>query len=298
MEILVQVVLFLLLAKGSSLLLDSYYQLPPPKTQNGLKLVMRKKSFTEKLTDEAINPLINLLEPFIRISEEKEMKLKYSLARAGIKDTPKEYYARAIVMTIMALPLPAALFMMGLRQLVPVGFVLAGVIGYQQLSSYKSELKKKTELIEMGLPGFIRSILYKLNDSKSGVIKADLISIFQDYRRVANPVFAWDISTLIMEMQVKDIEVALRSFNNRLAIPEVGFLCNALIGLTRGEYQNETLSALAREMDIKSKENIRRELDKRPGKVMAACMPLFLVSFVAIGYVLIVAMTGGIADLA
>ncbi|QIB70754.1 hypothetical protein Ami103574_10795 [Aminipila butyrica] len=171
------------------------------------------------------------------------------------------------------------------------------MILYQQLTSYKTELKKKRNEIEMGLPGFIRSILYKLNDKKSGVIKADLISIFEDYLKVANPVFAWDISVLIMEMKAKDIEVAVRSFNNRLAIPEVGFLCNALIGLTRGEYQSETLASLAREMDIKSKENIKRELEKRPSKVLIACIPLFAISFLAIGYVMLQAMTGGLATL-
>lgn len=297
MKILLQITSFILLVKGGLLILNSYYNVPPKKAGNGLKLSVKKKSFMEKFTDEILEPLIKIAAPFIRISEEKESKLKYALARAGIKEKPKEYYAKALIITLMSLLIPIWLFVIGIYNMLPIGIFLSGVICYQQFTSYKSELKKKREAIEMGLPGFIRSILYKLNDKKSGVIKADLISIFEDYLKVANPVFAWDISILIMEMKAKDIEVALRGFNNRLAIPEVGFLCNALIGLTRGEYQNETLAALAREMDIKSKENIKRELDKRPRKVLIACVPLFVISFIAIGYVMLQAMTGGIATL-
>jgi hypothetical protein len=91
-------------------------------------------------------------------------------------------------------------------------------------------------------------------------------------------------------MKSKDVESALRNFNTRLGIPEVSFLCNALIGLTRGEHQNDALSNLAREIDIRSREQIRRELDKRPGKVFRACIPLIIVSFIAIGYTLIAAL--------
>lgn len=297
MKLLLQVISFFLIVKGGMLILDSIYKVPPAKTLNGLKLVVKKKTLAGRLTDEILDPLVRIVSPFIRLPEEKETKLKYSLARAGIKDTPKEYYARALILTALSFFIPAAIALIGIYGMIPVGLMIPGIVCYQQLTIHKSELKKKTEAIELGLPGFIRSILYKLNDSRTGVIKADLISIFEDYLKVANPVFAWDISVLIMEMKAKEIEVALRGFNNRLAIPEVGFLCNALIGLTRGEYQNETLAALAREMDIKSKENIKRELDKRPGKVIIACIPLFIISFLAIGYVMVKAMTGGFATL-
>ncbi|WP_246213129.1 hypothetical protein [Aminipila butyrica] len=295
--ILIQVISFLLIVKGGSLALDSYYYKPPAKALIGLKLSIKKKRFLDRFMEGFLQPMTKAAAPFIRLSEEREAKLKYALSRAGIKETPKEYYAKAIILAVLSLLLPAVLIVLGVKSLSLAGLILSGMILYQQLTSYKTELKKKRNEIEMGLPGFIRSILYKLNDKKSGVIKADLISIFEDYLKVANPVFAWDISVLIMEMKAKDIEVAVRSFNNRLAIPEVGFLCNALIGLTRGEYQSETLASLAREMDIKSKENIKRELEKRPSKVLIACIPLFAISFLAIGYVMLQAMTGGLATL-
>lgn len=298
MILLLKIVIVFLLVKRGELFLDNYYRLPPKKTRKALEFAaVRKKTITQKIMDELISPLAKIIEPFIKMSEAKESKLKHHLARAGIKERPKEYYSKAITSTLLLLPIPALLCFVGIIPLIPVSIILIALIFYSMITSYKEQLKKKKEAIEMGLPNFIRSILYKLNDSKAGVVKADLISIFDDYLKVANPVFAYDISILIMEMKAKDVEVALRSFNNRLAIPEVSFLCNALIGITRGEHQNETLSSLAREMDIKSKENIRRELDKRPSKVTYACIPLAFVALVAIGYVLVNAMMGGISNL-
>lgn len=90
------------------------------------------------------------------------------------------------------------------------------------------------------------------------MVQADLIQIFEDYLKVANSAFHYDIAILIMEMKSKDIETALRNFNERVGLAEVSF-ANALIGLNRGEHQGET-PALARDMDIKARENIRKVL--------------------------------------
>jgi hypothetical protein len=50
-------------------------------------------------------------------------------------------------------------------------------------------------------------------------------------------------------------------------------------------------------MDIKSREHIRRELEKRPGKVFRACIPLVVISFVTIFYVLISALISGFSSM-
>ena len=292
-----KVIFALLLYKFFLVLLDIIYRRPHKNANKAFeKAVRRKKSLGVKLMDGFITPVALLLEPFVYVSKDKEITLEYALKRAGINESPRLYYAKSFVAAALTVPLPVLLYVFGLNYLVPVGALMVVAIFYRQATGYKEILRQKREQIERLLPGFIRSILYRLNENREGLVKADLISIFENYLRVANPVFAYDVSVLIMEMKAKDVEPALRNFNNRLGIPEVNFLCNALIGITRGEHQGDILASLAREMDVKVKENIRRELDRRPGKVYRACIPLVAISFIAISYVLITAVMGGFSS--
>ena len=292
-----KVTFVLLLYKFFRLLLDIIYSRPHKNANKAFeKAVRRKKTMSERLMDGLITPLSLLIEPLVFISGEREITLSQQLRRAGIGDSPKLYYAKSIVAAALLIPVPVLLHISGMPYLVPAGALIVAAVFYRQATGYKAVLKQKREQIERLLPGFIRSILYRLNENREGLVKADLISIFENYLRVANPVFAYDVSVLIMEMKAKDVEPALRNFNNRLGIPEVNFLCNALIGITRGEHQGDILASLAREMDVKVKENIRRELDKRPGKVYRACIPLVFISFVAISYVLVTAVMGGFSS--
>ena len=69
------------------------------------------------------------------------------------------------------------------------------------MTDLKDKMKEKKNRIEIELPGFIRSILYKLDDikddSKRAVVQVDLIQIFEDYLKVASDVFHYDISVLV-----------------------------------------------------------------------------------------------------
>jgi len=280
------------------IILDYIYKLPSKKAAKAFaKAVVIRKTFAAVLRDSLISPLAALCEPLIMLDESKESKISASLERAGIKDPPKMYYAKALVTSLLLCPLPLIFYLFGMTLFVVTSMLLVIALFFYMTGSYKAVLKKKRLTLERVLPSFIRAVLYKLNERSAGIVKADLISIFESYLVVAHPVFTYDISVLIMEMKSKDTETALRNFNGRLGIPEVGFLCNALIGITRGEHQNDVLSNLAHEIDIKSKETIRRELEKRPGKVFRACIPLIAVSFIAIGYTLISALITGFSGM-
>jgi hypothetical protein len=151
-------------------------------------------------------------------------------------------------------------------------------------------MKEKKKRIDAELPGFVRSILYRLEDSRQNgsrtVVQADLIQIFEDYLKVASDAFREDVAILVTEMKAKNIEAALRSFNQRLGLIEVSFLVNALIGLHRGEHQGEALSYLARDMDIKAKEALRKRLDSLPRRVKIASIPLVAITVVSLFYVI------------
>jgi hypothetical protein len=89
-----------------------------------------------------------------------------------------------------------------------------------------------------------------------------------------------------MEMKAKNIETALRNFNERIGLAEVSFLVNALIGLHRGEHQGEALAYLARDMDIKAKEALKKKLNKLPRRIKIASIPLVAVTLASLLYVI------------
>lgn len=295
---LFKIIFVFLVVKGAFLIIDYINKEPGGKTSKALgNAVVIKQSIMNRILTGFIMPIAEMFAIYIKIPAEKEREMKGNLARADIALSPQLYYARAIVITFCTMPMIFLVMLIGVRWMIPFTILLVFLIFYRFMTGYKDKLKEKKEKIEMGLPGFVRAILYKLNDSAEGIVKADLISIFEDYLKVANEVFYYDVSILIMEMKSKDIETAIRNFNNRVGIPEVSFLCNALIGITRGERQNETLRALARDMDVKARENIRRQLQKRPGKVIVASIPLVLVGVASLVYVIVATIISGVSTL-
>jgi hypothetical protein len=220
----------------------------------------------------------------------KEREAASTLRRGGIDLTPREYQARALICAAFTLLLLVPLLAIGATNIAPVILIFSIVVYFHFTTDFKDKLKTKKALIEAELPGFVRSILYKLDDIREGsqktVVQVDLIQIFEDYLMVASDVFRYDVAVLVMEMKAKDIETALRNFNERIGLTDVSFLVNALIGLYRGEHQGEALAALARDMDVKAKEALKKKLNKLPGKIKIASIPLVAVTLATLLYVI------------
>lgn len=286
-------ILFILIYVGVLQIVLYVLKVPPAKVRKNLdKAVFIKEKTNLKLYHAVVMPLMKPVSTLVKLPTQKEIETASMLKRGGLNLSPKEYYARAIVSAGLTLPISFLIVVVGVNQLLPVTLVFSVIVYFHFLTDLNDKLKLKKDQIEMGLPGFVRSILYKLDDvsaDKGGnsMVQVDLIQIFEDYLRVANPVFHYDVAVLIMEMKSKDIEAALRNFSERIGLPEVSFLSNALIGLNRGEHQGETLLALARDMDVKARENIRKVLLKRPGQVRMASIPLVIVSIATLLYVIV-----------
>lgn len=286
-------ILFILIYAGVFQIVLYVLKVPPAKVRKNLdKAVFIKEKTNLKLYHAVVMPLMKPVSTLVKLPTQKEIETASMLKRGGLNLSPKEYYARAIVSAGLTLPISFLIVVVGVNQLLPVTLAFSVIVYFHFLTDLNDKLKLKKDQIEMGLPGFVRSILYKLDDvsaDKGGnsMVQVDLIQIFEDYLRVANPVFHYDVAVLIMEMKSKDIEAALRNFSERIGLPEVSFLSNALIGLNRGEHQGETLLALARDMDVKARENIRKVLLKRPGQVRMASIPLVIVSIATLLYVIV-----------
>lgn len=286
-----QVIIFVLLTAAGFLICRQLLKIPKMSMKKNIRHLQNKKEKKgSRLLNRFVIPLVKPVSRLIPLDPVNEARMASTLRRGGLELTPKEYYARAIICAIFTLPLALLLLAIGATNLVPIVLIFSIVIYFHFMTDLKDKMKEKKMRIEMELPGFVRSILYKLDDikadSKKAVVQVDLIQIFEDYLKVANDVFYYDVSVLVMEMKAKDIETALRNFNERIGLAEVSFLVNALIGLHRGEHQGEALAYLARDMDIKAKEALKKKLNKLPRRIKIASIPLVAVTLASLLYVI------------
>lgn len=286
-----QIIVFVLLTAAGFLICRQILKIPRLSMKKNIRnLQIRKETAGERLLKTFVMPVVKPVAWLIRIEPEKEAKMAAMLRRGGLTLTPKEYYARAIICAVFTLSFSILLLVIGAVKVVPVILIFSVIVYFHFMTDLKDKLKEKKELIELELPSFVRSILYKLDDMRGSnektVVQVDLIQIFEDYLKVSSEVFYYDIAVLIMEMKAKNIETALRNFNERVGLIEVSFLVNALIGIYRGEHQGEALMYLAKDMDIKAKEALRKNLNKLPGKIKMASIPLVAVTLASLLYVI------------
>lgn len=286
-----QMIIFVLLTAAGILICRQLLKIPKLSMKKNIKnLQAEKEKPGKRLINRFIMPLANPVSRFIPLDPIKEARMASMLRRGGLELTPKEYYARAILCAAFTLLLMPLLIFIGAANLAPIVLLFAAVIYFHFMTDLKDQLKEKKKRIEMELPGFVRSILYRLEDNKRDgsriVVQVDLIQIFEDYLKVASEAFREDVAILVMEMKAKDIETALRNFNERLGLTEVSFLVGVLIGMHRGEHQGEALSYLARDMDIKAKEALKKKLNSLPRRVKIASIPLVAVTFASLFYVI------------
>ncbi len=285
-----QMIVFVLLTIAGFLICRQLLKIPKASMKKNIKhLQTEKEKPGRRILNRIIMPLARPLSRLIRIDPVKEARMASMLRRGGLELSPKEYYARAILCASFTLLLMPLLVVIGAAHLAPIALIFAVVVYFHFMTDLKDMMKEKKRRIEIELPSFVRSILYKLDDirgDKQSVVQVDLIQIFEDYLKVASDVFRYDVSVLVLEMKAKDIETALRNFNERIGLTDVSFLVNALIGLHRGEHQGEALAYLARDMDVKAKEALRKKLNKLPGTVKRASIPLVVVTLACLLYVI------------
>ena len=286
-----QIIVFVLLTSAGFLICRQLLKIPKLSMKKNIRnLKTEKEEPGKRILNRFVMPLVKPFARLIRLDPAKEAKMASMLRRGGLEMTPKEYYARAILCALFTLPLALLMFAIGAANIAPIVLRFSEVVYFHFTTDLKDKMKEKRNRIEMELPAFVRSILYKLDDIKGGsnraIVQVDLIQIFEDYLKVASEVFRYDVSVLVMEMKAKDIETALRNFNERIGLTDVSFLVNALIGLYRGEHQGEALSYLARDMDIKAKEALKKKLNKLPRRIKIASIPLVAVTLASLLYVI------------
>jgi|GEM_PF-2804176 len=288
-----QVLLFLLLAAGLLLICGAAIGFAPAVRSKNVKS-LKPLHGLDKLAYSIANPIAKV----IRLSPDTEQYLKEMLAECELSVTPQQYYAKAIVMGLMMLPLTPLIILAGLPYLWPATLLLAVLIYGKQVNQIKDKREEKKKAQQRAMPHFVRSVLAQVHTVQNDLVQIDLLKVMEDYLKVADAAFYQPVAKLISDMKVTgDMEFSLQAFEKRIMLPEITALVNALTGIHRGEDHLITLQFIAKDTDAKARELIKAELAKRPGKVNRLSLPLVGLGVFALFYCLIVYMFGTVTSL-
>ena len=273
--------IFAFFAGGLFIVSSEALGLPPIATAKGVKTAVKsKQSFLDSLLTVVVMPIVKIISPFMMIADYKEKRIAKQLRRAGIPLTPKEYYARSIVMAVLATAITYIMLVLTVKSMSLVAVVLGVVVYFHFHGEIKDKLKAKDRLIEAELPKFIRAIVQGLRTEK------DIIKLLETYQTIAGDGLKYDIEVLIMDLKSGNFEEGMTEFEKRLGNSYVSRLAKALIAVNRGDDQSSMLNYLLSDMGLLAKEMMQRELNKRPGRVKMLVIPIVLVAVVALFYVI------------
>ena len=278
---MIKIVIFILLTAGAYQVICELVGLPPGSTAKGVRYaVNNKKTVYDNLNTYFIQPFVKVIAPFINLADYKEKRMEMQLARAGIDLSPKEYYARSILMSATAFVLSFFLLSVTVQDMKYISVVLAIVVFFHFHGEIKDKLKAKDKLIEVELPKFIRAIVQGAKTEK------DTIKLLETYQTISGAGLKYDIEVLIMDLKSGNFEDGMLEFDKRVGNAYISRLTKALIAANRGDNQESTLNYLISDMGTLAKEMMQRELNKRPGRVKMLVIPVVIIAVMALFYVI------------
>ena len=267
--------IFLLLVCGAILIIHGLYKIadfflvfPSKKTKAAFRQLFGKKDFRQRLSDTFVKSIARLIAKALHVSEYKKRQMIRELDRVGMKKTPEEFIAENISRSIWVGILGLLFVPMGMPVFSILMIILAVMLYQKNSRSIKTKIAKINREIESELPRLVETLNYTLSDNN------DLISFFERYRRVAGKAMGEALDRLILNMKTGNVNDALRDFDKSIALPHVSTLVSTLLGITYGIDQTTTLIVMEKDFRSHQREILRREIDKRPGKIKIASIIL------------------------
>ena len=259
-----------LLTVGLFRLAGAILVFPSGEAGEAILMVKGTRSISKRMEAAAVEPLARLIARLLHMSEYRKRQLSIDLARLNITDTPELYTGRGIAKTVL-------LFLGGFI-FIPAGFpvlafltVIIGILLYfKDKQDFTKKLHRLNRQIESELPRMVETLNYSLPANR------DIILFFEKYRYVAGKAMERELNRLLLDMKTGNPEAALREWDARLGVPSlsafVGILCCSYQGID----QHTNLLVLEKDIRARERETLRREVQKRPGRVKSAVLILTL----------------------
>lgn len=210
------------------------------------------------------------------------------MARAGINLSPAEYYAKAYVTAGLVILLSFIFIPLGLTVITMCVMLLGIMMFFKERQAAREKLKKISGKILDELPRFVRTYNNSLKSSK------DILKFMERYRKIAGDDFKYDLDILITDLKTGNTEEALQRFDERVNIPQLSTFISGVIGTSKGIDQETFFYLMEQDMKILARENIKREIAKRPGKIKKATIAVGVMMFLLYLYPIFIDLKNGL----
>jgi Flp pilus assembly protein TadB len=208
--------IFVLMAFGLYRIAQAAF-LPSVKAVDAVKNIHRKKNMTERLQN-ALLPLAKLLSRLFPMSEYRQRRLEADFSRLNIRQTPQQYVG-AVLAKALLLALIGLLFIpLGIPWLSLLTAVAAVLAYFKGIQTIRKKVEVLNREVEAELPRMVETLNYSLQDNR------DLLSFFEQYRKVSSKALGAELDRLIVDMKTGNQEAALRNMD---------VLCRALCDTLR-----------------------------------------------------------------
>lgn len=279
-----QILITLLLAVGLLLIIFGSMSLPSVKEQRQLKRLGKpKESFS--IERSVVLPIARKFEKYVRLNSVNKKQLENKLNIARYTMSAELYTARNITFAVLLFLFALVLLQFHIPILYLFSFVFftLSVISYYKLrDEVDDRLKKKRQAIKKELLQFMLTIIQSLKFSR------DVTAIADKYRLVAGPELRAELNVLVLDLKTINQEQSLRAFAQRIDIDDLTTFVDGLISESRGVNQVEYLKSVEKELKKKTKEGLKKEAFKKPGRLriaqFAVVASIILVWLTAIGF--------------
>ena len=233
-----------------------------------LRVHTNRRAMASKATkplDKLMHPAVAALSRIINLSGYKRLKLLSDLERAGILQTPEEYYATAIIKGFAVACVGGLLYLYGMA-IPAVAFLVAGVLEYMRsIKTVDDKLKKKDEEIQFALPHFVAVV------SDSYKREKNISNIFERYLHDIpdTPLHADLKKTIAMMKANGNVPEALARLDKTIGNAALSSFLTALAEASRGIDQTVYFVICAEQMNDLRLQNIRKRTAHRPRKMQA-----------------------------
>jgi len=263
MTILLYVSFAALLSAGLYCLAQAALAFPSGRSIHAIRGIHGKRSLTQRFQD-ALLPVARLISKLFPMSEYKRKRLEADFVRLHIPEKPEDFVSKAKARSLLLALIGLLFIPLGVPWLALLTAV-ASVLAYcRSMQTVRKKVEAQNREIEAELPRLTETLNYSLQDNR------DLLAFFEKYRKVAGKALGAELDRLILDMKTGNQEAALHGMDARLGLPSFTALCAILCGVHQGIDQRTSLLVLEQDMRTKEREALRRDMEKRPGRIKAA----------------------------
>lgn len=223
-----------------------------------------KVSFSQKLEDLLLNPIAQLISKLLPIGDYKLRRIQSDLDRLERKETPQVFLSITVARSLLLAAAGIIFIPLGIPWLTLITAVTGVLAYFRATQDLHLRVAKVNRQIARELPRLVESLNYSLVENR------DLVTFFEKYRQVAGSALGRELDKLILDMKTGNHELALRRFDARIALPQLAALVSILCGVYQGVDQRTSLLILEQDIRTTEREMLRREMEKRPGRIKVA----------------------------